>query len=289
MNIAKLIAKEFNILEKARDSIKEKDRGMLKRLILGGKQAKISGEAKDDMIANGMQKDVGKWKTEGGFFGLGKPSEAKLNRYFNELIEKEASSKPELFGAIKQNRFEINDIKAKLNFINEREEKIAEVKKSFDDAKKIKQEYANRVDKYKENSGGARLGMALGAKVVSPARFVVRNTNSLFKSVRDGGAVTVDFMRNTYNGDKTSNLYKENKDVSMLPTPPILKEREKYKSAVKALKEFNDKNPEKFVKNHQKTLKTLNRSSSDGGGVRAEPPSLTSNLPSNLTSTNIST
>jgi hypothetical protein len=116
--------------------------------------------------------------------------------------------------------------------------------------------------------------MALGAKVVSPFRFVVRNTNSLFTSVRDGAKYAATWGKGEKNYDK------------IFPTPDnIYKQREKYKGGIKALNEFNDiQNPEKFVKNHQKTLKQL---SSDDGGVRAKPPSLTSTLPSALTSTNI--
>jgi hypothetical protein len=266
---------KFNILDKARDSIEEKDRDMLTRLFLGGKQAEISAEAKDEMIANGMKKYVDDTKTKIG----GKPSEAKLNRYFNELIEKESSTKPELFKEIKQNRYEMNEIKEKFNFIDDRDKKIDKLKKSFDDAKKIKQKYESDVNNYEQNnSGGARLGMALGAKVASPAvspfRFVARNTNSLFTSLRDG----LNYVASSGEGEKNYN-----KIASTLDGP--YKQREGYKSAVKVLKEFNNiQNPEKFVKNHQKTLKQL---SSDDGGVRAKPPSLTSTLPSALTSTNI--
>ena len=296
--------KRFNILEKARDSIYEKEgRGIIKKFFLG-KQSEISKEIKEEMKQNGMQ-DYAKI-SEGNallsFFGINKkikPTKAQLTKYFNKLIEKEFSKKPELLEGIKQNRYEINEIKTKLNDAEKREKKIAEVKGHFDDAKKIKQKYENTIAEYeKKPMKRIRWAMAVGSKVTSaylPVRFVARNTHSLFKSVRDVGAGTVDLVKNKYNNNKESNLYKEYKGKTLFPTPESdYKEREKYKSAVKAVKEFNNmQNPEKFVAKHQKILKIikeeerLSKPSSVGVSIGAEPPQINS-APHPSTSTFIS-
>lgn len=293
--------KRFNILEKARDSIYEKEgRGRIKKFFLG-KQAEISNEIKEEMKQNGMQ-DYAKITEGNAFFGMNKkikPTKAQLTKYFNELIEKEFSKNPELLEGIKQNRYEINEIKAKLNDAEKREKKIAEVKGYFDDAKKIKQEYQNRIDEYEGKPMGKRWAMAMGNKAVSaafPVRFVVRNTHSLFKSVRDVGTGTADLVRNKYNNNKESNFYKEYKGKTIFKTPESsYREREKYKSAVKAVKEANNmQNPEKFVAKHQKILKNIkkeerpSKSSSVGVSIGAEPPQINSAPPPPSTSTFIS-
>jgi len=283
--------KRFNTLEKARDSIYEKEgRGYIKRFFLGGKQAEISEEIKNEMRQNGMQ-DYAKITEGNALIGEKrkiKPSKAQLTKYFNELIEKEFSKKPELLEGIKQNRYEINEINTKLNDADKREKKIAEVKGYFDDAMKIKGEYQKTIAEYEKKDWTARLGLAMVNKAASatfPLRFVVRNAHSLFNSTRAVGAGTVDLVRNKYNNNKESNLYKEYKDKKLFSSKPeseknLYQQREKYKSALKGLKEVNNmQNPEKFVAKHQKTLKnikykedSLSQASSPVALIGTEPP-----------------
>ena len=284
--------KRFNILEKARDSIYEKEgRSSVKKFFFG-KQADISDEIKKEMKQNGMQ-DYDKDNIVNQILKTTldkriKPTKAALTKNFNELIEKEFSKKPELLEGIKQNRYEINEIKTKLNDADKRERKIEEVKNYFDKAEQIKKEYQKTITEYEDKHWTTRFGAATLSNIASvylPVRFVARNTHSLVKSVRDVKNGTTDLVNKYYN-NKESNLYKENKGKTIIHAPSgfLYREREKYKSARKGLKEANNmQNPEKFVAKHEKILKNikkeeerLSKPSFVGVSIGAEPPQINS-------------
>ena len=241
--------KKFNILEEAKESLT--------------KTGNISDEIRDKMKANDMSKYVEqiengeKWnKLTKGIAGADKNT--KL-RYINDLTNKEVSKNSKLGELVekrKENRKEIGDIDLKLSAIEKRESKREELEKNFKDAVKINKENKSVIDKY-ENKSFYDKGLnyiSSKATSITQIRPIARNFNSIASRVKG----------------KTN-------DEKIYKSKPFLKEREKYKKAVKSVKKFNKlEKPDdvkKFVDTNKKTLTIIQNKEAlaTGGGSSVGP------------------
>ena len=196
-------------------------------------------------------------------------------------LREEASKNPELVKAIKDNRYKINEFSSKLKDAEKKTGKINEFNEDFKNAQKIVKEKIDRIKKYEGiKEGGekrtypefaanrlSRAGKLVASKAISPGRVIARNVNSLATKARN--------LVNYFNGKPIT----DKKIFSNSGMPDFYKQREKYKKAVKAVKEFNKiKDPKefkKFVEKHKKTLKDVELKESLGQNSSANPSTRT--------------